>query len=213
MSNANRKRRKVNENSTKSEIIQPDTDISNEISCAANIEKRDSGKASPTNTSDISESKVKYVEAPIPKVNPWKKNEFQTDVNESNDYKYNTSGEHLYEPTDVPDKLLDSSASTKEILNVIHSSNTNQLDGNNVQFVSNSAAKNINTTEDNNLTKAKSVNPSPTMNASNQHRGEENSYAVPSQTATTAWKGTTDTISKLVPSTDEKVSSPRIWRI
>jgi hypothetical protein len=213
MSNANRKRRKVNENSTKSELTQPDTENSTDTSCPSNIEKRDSGKTSPTNISDTTETKVKYVEAPIPKVNPWKKNEIQTDAKDINDCKTNISDDYVYEHTDVHDKPIDGSAPTKEIIDVLHSSKINQQEGNNKQPASSITAKITTAPEDKVSVNVTAANPAQDMNASSQYKGEVNSNALQALPGTTAWRSTADTMSKLAPIKDEKVSSPSFGQI
>ena len=74
-------------------------------------------------------------------MNPWKKNEIQTDAKESNNCKTNISDDYEYEHTDMPDKPIDGSAPTKEIFEVIHSSETNPRERNNKQPASGIAAK------------------------------------------------------------------------
>jgi len=69
----NRRRRKANDNTNKQSQKQHHSDTSNNNSSPLGKEKSESGKTSPANVTDASEPKVKYVEAPIPKTNPWKK--------------------------------------------------------------------------------------------------------------------------------------------
>merc|ERR1712141_472732 len=77
-SNATRKRRKVTNNSEKPNASEGTKEDSND-SMSVIADKIECGVNSLPDPSEGTESKIKYVEAPIPKVNPWKKNEISSD--------------------------------------------------------------------------------------------------------------------------------------
>ena len=190
----------------KSESTQQDTENSNDTNSSSNIDKRDSGKTSPTNTSDNIEPKIKYVEAPIPKVNPWKKAEIPIEGKESNDCQKYISDECKIQHTDISDKPVDESTTAIEVVHILNSSKLAKQEENK-QNISGITGQIVTTAQNKSPTKVTATNSSQNMNTPNEEGAEDDGNTILPLTSTTVWRGTADTISKLAPLKDDKVSS------
>ena len=203
----NRKRRKGNDNLTKQSPKQNASDIPNDSQSTSNVEKRDSGKTSPVNISEGSEPKIKYVEAPIPKTNPWKKvdntvncviksetekiissdnksslNELQAKVDDTNNY--NTTENKI----------------VKVVKPILNEANPQQAICKDIKNLPVTSEIEISSTSENALF--------PEMASSKKNRTDE----CPVTTTSTAWKTTADTMSKLSPLKLEKVKKNRLYK-
>ena len=162
-------------------------------------EKSESGKTSPAHVTDASEPKVKYVEAPIPKTNPWKKvdpavNDVITikpksvendDTNSSNEETAKIIGD---KDSNVESKFIKTVKSTSK---PIDSQQTVEKD---IKQLSNQSEKEV-------FSKTEKSSPV-AMASSKKIILEETSI---STSTGTAWQTTAETMSKLVPLKAEKV--------
>lgn len=161
-------------------------------------EKSESGKTSPANVTDASEPKVKYVEAPIPKTNPWKKvdptvNDVITikpetvendDINSSNEETAKIIGG---KDSNGESKFIKTVKSTSKALDTLQTVED-------IKQLSNQSEKEV---------FSKTEKSSPVAMASSKKIILEESSI--SSSTSTAWQTTAETMSKLVPLKAEKV--------
>ena len=168
---------------------------------STSADKIECGVNSLPDPSGGTESKIKYVEAPIPKVNPWKKNEI------SSDKLKETNKDQICNISDIAE---------------LHDKKIHD-DSNNLDNLRNSAA--IQVKEDKTLQETTTINANISPNLSCENSLLESKLTVTNledtDIATTdsqsvssvfqaigggnAWKGSADTMSKLGPSQDAKV--------
>ena len=161
-------------------------------------EKSESGKTSPANVTDASEPKVKYVEAPIPKTNPWKK--VDPTVNDVITIKPKTVENDTNSSNEETAKIIgdkDSNVESKFIQTV--KSNSIALDPQ--QTVEKDIKQLSNQSETEVFSKTEKSS-TVAMASSKKIILEETSI---STSTSTAWQTTAETMSKLVPLKAEKV--------
>ena len=162
-------------------------------------EKSESGKTSPANVTDASEPKVKYVEAPIPKTNPWKK--VDPTVNDVITIKPKTvENDDTNSSNEETAKIIgdkDSNVESKFIQTV--KSNSIALDPQ--QTVEKDIKQLSNQSETEVFSKTEKSS-TVAMASSKKIILEETSI---STSTSTAWQTTAETMSKLVPLKAEKV--------
>ena len=199
-SNATRKRRKVTNNSEKPNTSEGTKEDSND-SMSVSADKIECGVNSLPDPSEGTESKIKYVEAPIPKVNPWKKNEISSDkLKETNkDQICNISDiaepddKKLYDESNNSDNLRNSAAiqvkedKTLQETTTINATTSPKLSCENSLLECKFTATNLEGTDI-------AITDSQSVSSVFQAIGGGN-----------AWRGSADTMSKLGPLQDAKV--------
>ena len=139
-------------------------------------------------------------------MNPWKKVEIPIDGKESNDCQKNMSDECKNQHSDMSEKLVVDSTPTIEVETILHSSKIAKQEQNK-QNISGITGQVVATTQNKSPTKVTATNSSQNMNTANEERAEDEGNTILPLTSTTVWRGTADTISKLAPLKDDKVSS------
>lgn len=181
-------------------------------SAGVHVEKSESGKSSPTNITETTEPIIKYVEAPIPKVNPWKKNDMSTaNVDQPNVKNPLSDSCKSDDKNTVDDKSTDTSISNKDTSITMQASEIIQSEKGSTQvnITDNSTINPINTTVDSKKSSpknSKANTPQDTSSFSKQHMAEVENTTVKVAGCNTAWKNSADSISKIAPSMDGKVS-------
>ena len=184
---------------------QNNTENSSDNNSSENMEKSECAKVSSANASESTETKIKYVEAPIPKVNPWKKNEILiSDVEQTKDINTSLSDDCETNNSFMVDKPNDSSDLDKDTLKSLGTSKNIHTEN---SVIPPSSYKNLNPKNIEIKDSPKNTKTSLLLDnfASHQQKTATESSTIKIAGGNSVWKGTADTMSKVTPLKDDQV--------